>query len=67
MRVQRLDPWGRFYFADPALSMCQAERDITFMQAIPDGVGGVTAAWSIMPVAEYDVYARRVSGAGGVS
>jgi hypothetical protein len=68
VRVQRLDPWGRFYFADSAVPMCQMETGISFMQAIPDGAGGVAAAWSIMvPVTAYDVYARRISGAGELS
>jgi len=70
VRVERLDPAGRFLFPTANVPASQVESAATYVKAIADGAGGVVAAWSTRVSwgqPGFDVYARHVSSAGELS
>ncbi len=63
--AQRIDASGTALWAPDGVALCMAPEFQGFPLTVPDGTGGVIAAWADgRPATETDVYAGRINGAG---
>jgi hypothetical protein len=67
VHAQRIDPNGNPMWTDEGVVVCSAPESQNAIRAVPDGSGGVIAAWEdARDSDQQDIYAQRVSAPGAV-
>ena len=64
--AQRVSPAGACHWNPAGVVLCAAAGEQTATGLAGDGTGGVVAAWRDARSGNFDVYANRVAGGGGV-
>jgi flagellar hook capping protein FlgD len=62
--AQRIDGFGTLRWSTDGVAVCSAAGTQTAPRLVQDGSNGAIVAWSDHRNADYDLYARRINGAG---